>query len=112
MKEINFSETLKKIGTGAAKGFAMLSPFIGYALLHYGDRIAENVQYSGDCGYGDAVNAISSSGMTSLCKQNAISVLKKDGDSEFYKAVISIAKSNMTSLCKEEAISNMCKKTE
>lgn len=105
----NVGEALKTIGEFTIKGFKIVAPFIGYALLNSATKSLENMPYRGNCDYGDAVGAISSSTMSSWDKNSAISVLKKDGDAGFYKAVIETARSTMSSWDKLAAIKNLSK---
>lgn len=69
--------------------------------------VIDEIRYSGNVSYSDAISAIMESDMFDSYKREAIKVLKKDQDVEYYKTVIKIVRSDMFSSYKLEAITNL-----
>ena len=69
--------------------------------------LIDNIRYSGDVSYGDAICAIMDSDMLDSYKKEAMKLLKKEQDVEYYKMIIKIVRSDMLSSYKIEAITNL-----
>lgn len=70
--------------------------------------VIDNVRYSGDVKYGDAISAIMDSDMFDSNKNRAMEMLKKNGESDYYRAVIKIIRSDMFDSSKIKAITILC----
>lgn len=101
-------EHVRMIKNFAKRSGQVLVPILGVALSSISVKdILDMTRYSGEVGYGDAVNAIMTSNMYSSDKNKAVSILKRDETSDFYKAVINVARGNAYSSDKVRTISNM-----
>ena len=52
--------------------------------------VIDNIRYSGNVSYSDAVSAVMDSDMFDSNKNRVMELLKKDGDAEYYKTIIKI----------------------
>ena len=66
--------------------------------------VIDNIRYSGNVSYSDAVSVVMDSDMFDSNKNRVMELLKKDGDVEYYKTIIKIIKSDMFDSNKIRAI--------
>ena len=102
-------KTRKTIKNFARRSCQTVIPILGTVLASVSVKdVLDMMRYSGDVGYGDAVNAIMSSSMYSHDKTRAVAMLRDGKTSDFYKAVINVAKSSAYSHDKAASIISMC----
>ena len=75
-------------------------------------KIVDDIRYSGNVGYDDAIKAIMESKMYSSDKCDAVSVVKVGEKSEYYKAIIRVVRSKGYSSDKITMIKIMNKNIE
>lgn len=113
MKTSKFNrEQLNNIGRMVKKGGKYL--FYGVVTVlsctTVTDEIFRSMRYSDGASYSDAIGAIMDSDMLGSYKDEAVSVLTRDGDEEFYKAIIHVVNSNMLGSHRVDTIKKMCDK--
>lgn len=96
-----------------SKGIKIASPILVTMVLSgkAKDKL-EDIRYSGNVKYDDAVRAIMDSSMLSRCKREIASVVKADESSEYYRGVIYIVRSSMLSSDKVDLIKELSCKVE
>lgn len=113
MKTSRFNqEQLNNIGRVAKKGckYLFYATVTVLSCSTVTDELFKSIRYIDGASYSDAVGAILDSGMLGSYKDEAVSLLPKDGDSEFYKAIISIVNSNILGSYKVDTIKKLCEK--
>lgn len=115
MKKFNQAlskERLYAIGNVVKEYSKVLGPVIGYVLYSNRGAIAdvlEELRYSGNVNYNDAVKVIMNSNMLTSYKTDIMKILKKNESSEYYKTIINVVKSDVLSSYKVEMISEINK---
>ena len=108
MKREKLKNGLNKAWDVAKKGCKIVIPILVTVMCERSrNNLIDEIRYSGNVKYEDAVNAISKSSMFSSDKRNAMQLVKRGETSEYYKAIISMARSTMFSSDKVSAIKNM-----
>lgn len=111
MKDLITKENLAKIGNVTKNVCAVAIPVLGSIVFSdLGRELLDDIRYSGNVNYDDAVKVITNSDMFSSYKVEALSLLKKDGDAAYYKAVIGIIRSNSFASYKIEMMKKMNEK--
>ena len=72
----------------------------------------DNIRYSGNVTYSDAVSAVMDSDMFDSSKTKVIELLKRDQSVEYYKTIIDIVRSNMFDSNKIKAITILFEEKE
>lgn len=111
MKIVN-KERLSTIGNVVKEYSKVLGPLVGYAIFSQRGAIInaiDELRYSGNVKYDDAVKVIMDSDMIAAYKTNILKILKRDQDSEYYKTIIHIVKSDVIAAYKVDMISEINK---
>ena len=111
MKKFNITkehiENIVKIG-----GIALVYGLASMASRTSVKEMFDNVRYSGNVTYSDAVSAVMDSDMFDSSKTKVIELLKRDQSVEYYKTIIDIVRSNMFDSNKIKAITILCEEKE
>lgn len=111
MKKFNITKehigNVVKIG-----GIALLYGLASMASRTSVKDMFDNIRYSGNVTYSDAVSAIMDSDMFDSNKTKAIELLRRNENVEYYKTIIDIVRSNMFDSNKIKAITILCEKKE
>lgn len=73
------------------------------------DKIVKTVKSNGSVTYGDTINAITSSYMSSSYMSEIIPLIPTNESSDFYKAIIAVVNSNMPSSYIRDTVIKLCK---
>lgn len=105
---MKFNITKGTIGTvGKVVGTALVYGLASMVSSKSTRDMVDNIRYSGNASYSDAVGVIMDSDMLDSYKNEAIGLLKKNSDAEYYKTVIKIVKSDMLGSSRVKAITNI-----
>lgn len=108
MKREKLKNGLNKAWDVVKKGCKIVVPILVTVMCERSkNSLIDEIQYSGNVKYDDAVNAISKSSMFSSDKRNAMQLVRRGETTEYYKAIISTVRSTMFSSDKVSAIKNM-----
>lgn len=108
VERITNEENLKRAKSFAKRSCQVIVPILGVVLSSISVKdLLDAIRYTGDVGYGDAVDVIMSSSMYSSDKTRMVSALKRDESSDYYKAVIAVVRSSGYSSDKLRTIQNM-----
>lgn len=111
MKKINITKehigNIVKIG-----GIALVYGLASMASRTSVKEMFDNVRYSGNVTYSDAISAVMDSDMFDSSKTKVIELLKRDQSVEYYKTIIDIVRSNMFDSNKIKAITILCEEKE
>ena len=111
MKKINITKehigNIVKIG-----GIALVYGLASMASRTSVKEMFDNVRYSGNVTYSDAVSAVMDSDMFDSSKTKVIELLKRNQGVEYYKTIIDIVRSNMFDSNKIKAITILCEEKE
>ena len=107
MKKINITKehigNIVKIG-----GIALVYGLASMASRTSVKEMFDNIRYSGNVTYSDAVSAVMDSDMFDSSKTKVIELLKRDQSVEYYKTIIDSVRSNMFDSNKIKAITILC----
>ena len=105
---MKFKITKEYIGAiGKVAGMALVYGLASMASSKSMRDIVDNIRYSGNASYSDAIGVIMDSDMLDSYKNEAVGKLNKHGDAEYYKTVIKIVKSDMLGSSRVKAIANI-----
>lgn len=111
MKKINITKehigNIVKIG-----GIALVYGLASMASRTSVKEMFDNVRYSGNVTYSDAISAVMDSDMFDSSKTKVIELLKRDQSVKYYKTIIDIVRSNMFDSNKIKAITILCEEKE
>ena len=111
MKKISITKEhigyIVKIG-----GIALIYGLASMASRTSVKEMFDNIRYSGNVTYSDAVSAVMDSDMFDSSKTKVIELLKRDQSVEYYKTIIDIVRSNMFDSNKIKAITILCEEKE
>ena len=111
MKKINNTKehigNIVKIG-----GIALVYGLASMASRTSVKEMFDNIRYSGNVTYSDAVSAVMDSDMFDSSKTKVIELLKRNQSVEYYKTIIDIVRSNMFDSNKIKAITILCEEKE
>lgn len=111
MKKFNITKehirSIVKIG-----GIALVYGLASMASRTSVKEMFDNVRYSGNVTYSDAISAVMDSDMFDSSKTKVIELLKRDQSVEYYKTIIDIVRSNMFDSNKIKAITILCEEKE
>lgn len=111
MKKFNITKehirNIVKIG-----GIALVYGLASMASRTSVKEMFDNVRYSGNVTYSDAISAVMDSDMFDSSKTKVIELLKRDQNVEYYKTIIDIVRSNMFDSNKIKAITILCEEKE
>ena len=111
MKKFNITKehigNIVKIG-----GIALVYGLASMASRTSVKEMFDNIRYSGNVTYSDAVSAVMDSDMFDSSKMKVIELLKRDQSVEYYKTIIDIVRSNMFDSNKIKAITILCEEKE
>ena len=111
MKKFNITKehigNIVKIG-----GIALVYGLASMASRTSVKEMFDNIRYSGNVTYSDAVSAVMDSDMFDSSKTKVIELLKRDQSVEYYKTIIDIVRSNRCDSNKIKAITILCEEKE
>ena len=111
MKKFNITKehirNIVKIG-----GIALVYGLASMASRTSVKEMFDNIRYSGNVTYSDAISAVMDSDMFDSSKTKVIELLKRDQSVEYYKTIIDIVRSNMFDSNKIKAITILCEEKE
>ena len=111
MKNINITKehigNIVKIG-----GIALVYGLASMASRTSVKEMFDNIRYSGNVTYSDAVSAVMDSDMFDSSKTKVIELLQRGKSVEYYKTIIDIVRSNMFDSNKIKAITIFCEEKE
>ena len=111
MKKINITKedigNIVKIG-----GIALVYGLASMASRTSVKEMFDNIRYSGNVTYSDAVSAVMDSDMFDSSKTKVIELLQRGKSVEYYKTIIDIVRSNMFDSNKIKAITILCEEKE
>ena len=111
MKKFNITKehigNIVKIG-----GIALVYGLVSMASRTSVKEMFDNIRYSGNVTYSDAISAVMDSDMFDSSKTKVIELLKRDQSVEYYKTIIDIVRSNMFDSNKIKAITILCEEKE
>ena len=103
-------EVLTKVGYIVKEYSKVVLPALGYAIFSQRGKLVgllEELQYSGNVTYNDAVRVIMDSDMLTSYKTDIVKILKRNETSDYYKAVIHTVKSDILSIYKVDIIEEL-----
>lgn len=110
-QKCGINKIMGKIVRFINRGFKYAVPILAATICEQTSRkITDDLQYTGELDYGDAVSAISMSEMYSTDKAACVPLVKANESSAYYKAIVAIARDgSMFSCDKRKAIVNITK---